>query len=197
MLLKPDCGATCRSDQIRSDEVRSFLGSPALRLHEELCQRVPMAGWPLRALAPCPSCWRGLLCAVGQGRQDLCLGCLPLLFVQPPARPSPTAATGSQGWSLLWNPGLIPQRHPSAKLMGQGLRATSVVSSSMVGWGQAVLEGAAPFSIPSPPWGPGGSVCVPTRVRSVLGCSDVLSKCQPSGYSVLYVWKLQTLQLSQ
>lgn len=34
--------------------------------------------------------------------------------------------------------------------------------------------------------GPGGSVCVPTRVRSVLGCSDMLSKCHPSGYSVLF-----------
>lgn len=33
--------------QIRSDQVRSFFGSPALWLHRELCQRVPMAGWPL------------------------------------------------------------------------------------------------------------------------------------------------------
>lgn len=192
MLLKQGCGATRRSDQIRSEH--SLAALP--------CAFMGSCAWG--------SWWRGdlserwhrghhgaVVCSVpwARCRQDLCLGCLPLLFVQPPAHPGPTAVVGSQGWSLLWITGLIPQCLPSAELKGQGLRATSVVGSSTAGWGRAVLEGAAPFSIPSLPWGPGGSVCVPTRVRSVLGCSDVLSRCQPSAYSVLYVWRLQTLQL--
>lgn len=61
MLLKQDCGATRRSDQIRS-----FLGSPAPWLHGELCLRVLMVGWPLGVLALWPSWWCGLLLATGQ-----------------------------------------------------------------------------------------------------------------------------------
>lgn len=52
--------------QIRSGQVGSFLGSPAPWLHGELCQRVLMVGWPLWALAPCPSWWHGLLRALSQ-----------------------------------------------------------------------------------------------------------------------------------
>lgn len=52
--------------QFRSDQVRSFLGSPAPWLYGELCQRVLMVGWPLPVLALCPSCWRDLLRALVQ-----------------------------------------------------------------------------------------------------------------------------------
>lgn len=96
MLLKQGCGATRRSDQIRSEH--SLAALP--------CAFMGSCAWG--------SWWRGdlserwhrghhgaVVCSVpwARCRQDLCLGCLPLLFVQPPAHPGPTAVVGSQGWS--------------------------------------------------------------------------------------------------
>lgn len=97
MLLKPDCRATCRSDQIRSGQIIPW-------------QPCPMASW--RAVPEGPGggvtslsagtvsimlVWFAPCHRPGVGR--MCLGCLPLLFIQPPAHPSLTVAVGSQGWS--------------------------------------------------------------------------------------------------